>query len=63
VYTETVDEIQFDTCNQYTVQGDAFSRAILDNTDVPYPLESSVNNMAVIDAVLRSAQSGRWETP
>jgi predicted dehydrogenase len=63
VSVETVDEIAFETCNQYTVQGEAFSRAILENRDVPYPLEMSARNMAVIDALVRSAQSGRWETP
>jgi hypothetical protein len=27
------------------------------------PLEDSLNNMLVIDAIFRSAQSGHWETP
>jgi len=30
---------------------------------LPVPLEGSVQNMAVIDAVFRSAKSGRWEEP
>jgi hypothetical protein len=30
---------------------------------VPVPLKDAVLNMAVIDALFRSAQSGRWETP
>jgi predicted dehydrogenase len=50
-------------CDQYTVQGDAFSRAIRENSDVPVPLEDAIANMAVIDAVFRSAESGRWEKP
>lgn len=50
-------------CDQYTVQGDLFSRAILENGPVPTPLEDSLRNMAVIDAVFRSAHSGRWEAP
>jgi predicted dehydrogenase len=49
--------------DQYTVQGDLFSRAIRDDAEVPVPLESSIRNMAVIDAIFRSAQSGRWEEP
>jgi predicted dehydrogenase len=48
-------------CDQYTIQGDAFSRAIRENTEVPVPLEDAIANMAVIDAVFRSAESGRWE--
>ncbi|MDQ2946253.1 MAG: Gfo/Idh/MocA family oxidoreductase, partial [Acidobacteriota bacterium] len=48
-------------CDQYTIQGDAFSRAIQENTEVPVPLEDAIANMAVIDAIFRSAESGRWE--
>jgi len=48
-------------CDQYTIQGDLFSRAVRDGGEVPVPLESSILNMAVIDAVFRSAESGRWE--
>ena len=58
-----VETIEIPTCDQYTVQGDLFSRAIQNNSVVPYPLERSVMNMAVIEAVFRSAQSGHWETP
>jgi predicted dehydrogenase len=50
-------------CDQYTLQGDAFSRAVLSGSAPPVPLEDSVRNMAVIDAVFRAAESGRWETP
>jgi predicted dehydrogenase len=58
-----VEEIRFETCDQYTIQGDRFSKAILDGTDVPVPLEDAVVNMECIDAVFRSADSGRWENP
>jgi predicted dehydrogenase len=51
------------TCDQYTVQGDAFSRAIRENGEVPVPLEDAIRNMAVIDAIFRSGESGRWEEP
>ena len=50
-------------CDQYTAQGDLFSRAIRSDGEVPVPLESSIRNMAVIDAIFRSAESGRWEVP
>src|SRR3984893_6043718 len=49
-------------CDQYTLQGDAFSQAIRENSDVPVSLEDAIANMAVIDAVFRSAESGRWES-
>ena len=53
----------FPTCDQYTIQGDAFSRAILKDTAVPVPLEDAIKNMAVIEAIVRSAESGRAEVP
>ncbi len=53
----------FPAADQYTLQGDAFARAIRDNTEVPVPLEDSIANMAVIEAIFRSAQSGQWEKP
>jgi predicted dehydrogenase len=53
----------FPTCDQYTLQGDDFSRAIREGTPPPVPLEDSVKNMGVIDAVFRAAESGKWEKP
>jgi predicted dehydrogenase len=53
----------FPLCNQFTIQADLFSAAIRDNTEVPNPLEDSICNMAVIEAIFRSAHSGAWETP
>jgi predicted dehydrogenase len=50
-------------CDQYTIQGDAFSLAIREDTEVPVPLEDATKNMAVIDAIFRSAKSGKWEKP
>ena len=46
---------EFGVCDQYTLQGDQFSRAIKEDTEVPTPLEDSVKNMEVIEAVFRSA--------
>lgn len=53
-------EITFDTANHYTIQGDLFSKAILDSTPVPTPLEDAVNNMKVIEAIFESASTGAW---
>jgi len=55
--------VEFETCDQYTIQGDLFSRAVLDRTSPPYPLEDSLANMRVIDALFRSGRSGGWEAP
>jgi predicted dehydrogenase len=54
---------EFPVCDQYTIQGDLFSRAVRENAEQPVPLEDALANMAVIDAVFRSAESGRWEAP
>ena len=43
---------EFPACDQYTVQGDAFSQAIQENTQVPVPLEEALKNMQVIERVL-----------
>jgi predicted dehydrogenase len=53
----------FPTCDQYTIQGDVFSRAVREGTQVPVPLTDAIKNMAVIEAIFHSAESGRWETP
>jgi predicted dehydrogenase len=53
----------FPVCDQYALQGDAFSRAVLGQGEVPVSIEDAIDNMAVIDAISRSAESGQWETP
>jgi predicted dehydrogenase len=53
---------EFPVCDQYGIQGDLFSLAIREGGEVPTPLEESLRNMAVIDAVFRSAASGTWES-
>jgi predicted dehydrogenase len=57
----SIEEIAFDVCNQYTIQGDLFSRAVLDDTAVPTPIEDAVANMKVIEAIFKSGESGCWK--
>jgi predicted dehydrogenase len=52
----------FAVCDQYALQGDAFSRAVLEGGQVPVTIEDSIGNMAAIEAVFRSARTGQWET-
>ena len=52
---------EFATCDQYTLQGDAFSRAVRGEGGLEFPIEDAIANMAVIDACFRAAKSGRWE--
>ena len=58
---ETVEEIVLEICDQYTIQGDLFSQAILNDTAVPTPLEDAVANMRVIEALIESSKNGGWE--
>jgi predicted dehydrogenase len=54
------EKIVFEIQDQYTLQGDKFSQAILNNSEVPTPLEDAVNNMKVIDGIFLSAKTGKW---
>ena len=59
----SAETIEFPMVDQYTLQGDNFSAAIRGERAVPVSVEDAAANMAVIDAVFRSAESGRWEAP
>ena len=48
------EEIIFDSCDQYTIQGDLFSLAILHDTPVPTPLQDAVDNMIVIERIMNN---------
>jgi predicted dehydrogenase len=59
----TITTETFPICDQYTIQGDVFSKAVREGGPVPVPIGDAIKNMAVIEAIFRSAESGRWETP
>ncbi|TVR94402.1 MAG: gfo/Idh/MocA family oxidoreductase [Trueperaceae bacterium] len=50
----------FDRVDQYTLQAEAFSRAVLDDTDVPLPLTDGLANMRVLDAIKASSRQDDW---
>jgi predicted dehydrogenase len=58
-----IETITLPPCDQFALEFEEFSTAILDNRPQRVPLEDAVANMACIDAVFRSAESGRWEAP
>ena len=58
-----IETIAFPTVNPYTLQADRFSEAIRGIGSVPVSLEDALGNMAVIDALFRSAESREWERP
>ena len=54
---------EFPAVDQYMLQAEAFSAAVRGEREVPVPLEDAWANMAVIEALFRSAQTGQWEIP
>ena len=61
--THVAETIEIPACDQYGVAGDAFSAAIMDGTPQPVPLEDTLLNMRVIDAVRKAGETGQWEKP
>lgn len=57
---DRIEEIEFEICDQYTIEGDLFSLAVINDTPVPTPLEDAVANMKAIEAVFESGRSERW---
>jgi predicted dehydrogenase len=57
------DSIWFPACDQWGIQCDRFCDAIRSGGPAPIPIEDAVANMRVLDAIVRSARSGHWETP
>ena len=53
-------EIWFDICDQYTVQGEVFSEAILDDREVPVSLEDAYKNTKVLEAIFQSERKNGW---
>ncbi|MET0742193.1 MAG: Gfo/Idh/MocA family oxidoreductase [Microvirga sp.] len=52
---------EFAAVDQYVLQGEAFSLAILEGRALEFPIADAVMNMRVIDALFRSGDSGAWE--
>ncbi len=57
---EAIEEITFEICDQYTIQGDLFAEAIQNDSPVPTPIEDAVANMKVIEAVVKSGREESW---
>jgi predicted dehydrogenase len=55
-----IEEVLFESCDQYTIQADRFSLAILNDEPVPTPLTDAINNMKVIEAVFQSGKQNAW---
>ena len=58
-----MEEFLFDPCDQYTLQADAFAKAVIEQAPVPTGLDDAVANMKVIDSVFKSAETHAWVNP
>ena len=54
-------EIVIRSSDQYAEEADAFAKAVLGETELPYGPEDGVKMMKIIDAMFRSEKTGRWE--
>jgi predicted dehydrogenase len=57
---QEIKEIAVAPADQYTIQGDLFACAVLEDGPVPTPLEDALANMRVIEAIKLSARRGAW---
>ncbi|MDR2257852.1 MAG: Gfo/Idh/MocA family oxidoreductase [Treponema sp.] len=53
--------IETEIADQYLLEFDAFAESLIRKTGVPTPVFDAVSNMAVLDALFASAESGTWE--
>jgi predicted dehydrogenase len=52
--------VETESANQYLLEFEAFARAVLHKAPGPIPVGDAVANMAVLDALYKSAESGAW---
>jgi predicted dehydrogenase len=57
----SIETITIPPCDQYTLQAEAFSKAIRKEEAWPYPITDAVQQMRIIDALYKSGESGKWE--
>ena len=60
VFGTGIETIAIPTCDQYTIQADLFAQAVEQNTEVPWPLERSFENMRIIEALFEAAEKRKW---
>ena len=53
----------FPVDDQYTMQAEAFAKAVREDTEVPVSIEDAIGNMSVIEAVFESARTGQLTVP
>ena len=54
------EDIFLEVCDQYSLQAEAFSKAVKHDTAVPVSLEDALANTRVLEAIFKSVAEGRW---
>lgn len=57
---DKIRTLTFGVCDQYTLQGDLFAKAVLDGKSVPTPLTDAWANMHTLEVLLESGDKGEW---
>ena len=52
--------VDTEIADQYLLQFDAFAEALIAKSPMPTPVEDAIANMAALDALALSADSGAW---
>ena len=60
ILLEKIGVHEYPVTDQYTVMGDAFSEAIIRQTEVPVTLEDGLMNTRVLAAIFESSSRGEW---
>jgi predicted dehydrogenase len=63
ILAEPSETLEFPFCDQYALQADHFSQAILNNSEVHVPLEDAFLNAAVLRAIFKSAEQKKTVIP
>jgi predicted dehydrogenase len=53
--------IETPVVDQYLLEFDAFAESLIQKAEAPTPVSDAIANMAVLDALYKSAESGAWE--
>jgi predicted dehydrogenase len=54
--------IKTEIADQYLLEFDTFAESVMHRAAAPTPVPDAVANMAVLDALFKSAETGAWET-
>lgn len=60
ILLDKVTEEEITTCDQYQLQAEAFTKAVMENTRVPVSLEDALDHALIITAIFESAEKGTW---